>query len=651
MADNTTMNPGTGGDTVAADDIAGVKYQRVKLIHGADGVNDGDVSSANGFPVDLITAGAHFAPGLDVAAGPGAGGPLHTDPDGNLATRGTVLTDELGYRANFANTSLEVTLNSFATFTNGSANVTGTVLLSDDLRRGDYVKLSADAESAWVQVENIVSATALTLVAAYSGTGGTGAAVRAIVKPSTGTGGTIAVASGACTIASGTTINSISEVERDVDWLPVLKQSGVTISQRIANHTTNIGFYDEAHPATPYYFAWFAADGTTNTTIKCRSGRNPTGAPSASETEETTVTLPNGGTTAASHRYRTEVLGDRVNFFIDGWNVATHYRAMPGPGDVLTSTVRSTNGGSAPATSTTITIDYDTVKNHNKLEVGLLSDSEGIVSTTPPAQIFSYTAGAVVIAINTDILLIDCLQFRSLSLHVGAIGTTGVVTGAWSNDGSTDWSNVQFQNPTGGAATTISNAAPGVFVTPVRGRYFRLRMTTATTAAGATRINIAAFQSDMSPLPPSTQAVSGTVTANIGIGALAAGTNAIGDFGMQYRANATGAATLTNINCPATPAPQQLKSGAGRLLGLFLYNTSASTRWVKIFNLASASVTAGTTSATTEIGIPAGSQLEMKMEGGAAFSTGITVMVTAGAGLTNNSAVTLADVTGFSLHA
>lgn len=51
MADNITLNAGTGGDVTAADDIGGVKFQRVKLIHGADGVNAGDVASANPLPV------------------------------------------------------------------------------------------------------------------------------------------------------------------------------------------------------------------------------------------------------------------------------------------------------------------------------------------------------------------------------------------------------------------------------------------------------------------------------------------------------------------------------------------------------------------------------------------------------------------------
>lgn len=53
MADNTQLPvPSTSGDVIAADDIGGVKHQRVKIIHGAEGTNDGDVSSANPLPVN-----------------------------------------------------------------------------------------------------------------------------------------------------------------------------------------------------------------------------------------------------------------------------------------------------------------------------------------------------------------------------------------------------------------------------------------------------------------------------------------------------------------------------------------------------------------------------------------------------------------------
>lgn len=54
MADNTTLNTGTGGDVIASDDISGVKFQRIKLIYGADGTNSGDVSSTNPLPVSSL---------------------------------------------------------------------------------------------------------------------------------------------------------------------------------------------------------------------------------------------------------------------------------------------------------------------------------------------------------------------------------------------------------------------------------------------------------------------------------------------------------------------------------------------------------------------------------------------------------------------
>lgn len=50
MADNTTLNAGTGGDVIATDDIGGVKHQRVKVEFGPDG-SASDVSTANPLPV------------------------------------------------------------------------------------------------------------------------------------------------------------------------------------------------------------------------------------------------------------------------------------------------------------------------------------------------------------------------------------------------------------------------------------------------------------------------------------------------------------------------------------------------------------------------------------------------------------------------
>ena len=146
-----------------------------------------------------------------------------------------------------------------------------------------------------------------------------------------------------------------------------------------------------------------------------------------------------------------------------------------------------------------------------------------------------------------------------------------------------------------------------------------------------------------------TVTVSGTVTANIGTGAIAAGTNAIGDVGIQYRASATGAGTPTIVNSPATPAVQTIKGSAGRLLGVVLNNTNATARFFKVFN--ATAPTLGTTAAVLDIALPQNQPVVITFEGGIGFATAITCAVTGARGATNNSAITVDDVTGFTLHA
>jgi len=79
MADNTVLNSGSGGDTIASDDIAGVKYQRVKVTFGADGSATDAATTAplpvrmsDGTDLALVTAAgeqnviATAQPGVDI---------------------------------------------------------------------------------------------------------------------------------------------------------------------------------------------------------------------------------------------------------------------------------------------------------------------------------------------------------------------------------------------------------------------------------------------------------------------------------------------------------------------------------------------------------------------------------------------------------
>jgi hypothetical protein len=58
MADNTELNPGTGGDIIASDDVSGVKYQVVKLAVGADGAAS---LVANANPIPISDAGGNIS--------------------------------------------------------------------------------------------------------------------------------------------------------------------------------------------------------------------------------------------------------------------------------------------------------------------------------------------------------------------------------------------------------------------------------------------------------------------------------------------------------------------------------------------------------------------------------------------------------------
>jgi hypothetical protein len=132
---------------------------------------------------------------------------------------------------------------------------------------------------------------------------------------------------------------------------------------------------------------------------------------------------------------------------------------------------------------------------------------------------------------------------------------------------------------------------------------------------------------------------------------LAAGSNAIGDVGIQYRANATGAATPASLLSPAAPAAQSIKATAGRVVGILLSNSAAALRSVKFFNVAAP--TLGTTAAIYEVDIPPGGIVQFDLNGGIAHSTAIVCSVTSAKGLTDNTAAGLAanDVSGVILFA
>jgi len=628
MAYTNPALPATG-TAVAGDNVGGSLFQRAKLAYGEEGVAT-EVTEETPYPFKLKATQVAYWPSY--GAPPGADrAELSTDPGGALSVRGAVLTDEGTYRVNFANASLAVPI---GTCTVADDVVTGTGFAASAASLRDYFKLDADPESAWTQIAGIGDDETIYLTEPYRGTPGTGAASRAQVRPQTGSGGSITVSGGNAVITTGTTSGSLTLLEREVDYSPLISRQRVQVSQRIANQRFNIGLR-EKRSANPRWYCRFRLDGTNATTVITETGRNPTTGPAGGEVESYTVTLPAPMATTNMLEYRIEQMTEAVKFFVNGVQVAEHTRVIPAAYDIMASAIDCENTGAA-ASSTTVTVDYITTKNHNKVEVGIFSETERIVAAVPPLTTVTYSqAGAI--AINTDLIVVDCSQLRALMIHCVSMGTSGVVTAQWSS--TPDFANVVTATlyDQAGASSTTFNAGSILRQVNVAARYFRLRLTTATTG-GTTAINLSGADQ---PIAPSvgTQPVSGTVTA-------AASTNAIGDVGVQYRANATGAASFVAVQSPATPAAATIKASAGRLIGWQLQNSSSGVRSVKVFN--ATAPTLGTTSASFTIDIPAGGRSDVNLPGGIGFATAMTYSVTSAKGLTDNTSTGLAanDVSG-----
>ena len=135
-----------------------------------------------------------------------------------------------------------------------------------------------------------------------------------------------------------------------------------------------------------------------------------------------------------------------------------------------------------------------------------------------------------------------------------------------------------------------------------------------------------------------------TVSSAITVNALPAGSSAIGDVGVQYRANATGAAGGAHIVSAASTNATIVKASAGRVLGWSLTNNSAAWRYVKLHNQTTAP-TAGAAVVRT-IAIPPGVVTNFTFEGGIAFATGIGLTIVTGAADADATAVGAGEVVG-----
>jgi hypothetical protein len=297
----------------------------------------------------------------------------------------------------------------------------------------------------------------------------------------------------------------------------------------------------------------------------------------------------------------------------------------------------------------------DTTSTDNDGDYTLLKvDEEGRAKVaTKPAR---FTVESGNITVNAQTVFSDVRRASNVMIMMNTSSLSGhnvTFEGSIDSTNGTDgvWFGVQVVRTN---ANTIELTSGVLAATPayaweasVNGlSYIRVRATAHTSGTATWKFQRGSYATE--PIPAAqisgTQPVSGTVTANIGTGAIAAGTNAIGDVGVQYRANATGAASGTQIVSAATTNATIVKASAGRVVGWSFANTTASWVYVKLHNQATLP-TAGTGVVRT-IGIPPNNKSEISFPGGIAFTTGIALTTVTGAALADATAVAANAIVG-----
>jgi hypothetical protein len=189
-------------------------------------------------------------------------------------------------------------------------------------------------------------------------------------------------------------------------------------------------------------------------------------------------------------------------------------------------------------------------------------------------------------------------------------------------------------------------SAAGLYWLNLTGRYYRVLLSTATTA-GTTTLALRMTRDEFTELP------NGLPSLVIGtLPALPAGTSAIGKVWQDLSATVANGPSFTVhrlVSAAASTNATSVKASAGRIARLIGYNASTSVRYLKMYNKASAP-TVGTDTPVLTLALKPSDTFSWDLENfGHAFSTGIAYALTTGSADSDTAALTAADVVGLNI--
>jgi len=351
----------------------------------------------------------------------GAQQQLFVDPQGNLVSRSTVLSDEGSFYDHFTGTSLTATLAGTTTFVNGSMNVTGSgTSFLGSVIPGQYIKLSTDSETAWAQVDNVISNTQIMLATNYTGSSAGGSGIVSNWATVTAAGGSFSVSNSNVNITNGTANGAMTYLYSKVDYPPLQLAVFCYVTGLILGQTVYVGFVDNPNPAsTLAQITMQFGNGLAYNQFNLVSS----GAGGAIDTITQLCSLPPGllSSTVTDLQYKIDLSAAQAVISVGIPNVSapqivgTAVQDIPAPYTDLYVIIGLINN-TAIASSATITCDGVLVYDVNRLEVANSFSGQPV-----PSQMYGKNpAGQLQPAVsdNNNALIVSTSGFEDMTGNV-----------------------------------------------------------------------------------------------------------------------------------------------------------------------------------------------------------------------------------------